>query len=94
MLLWRPQALLGSAPFCQLLGQLRGAAPALTDGLPTLHALAQLADELQLAERRNGSALRTGDQHGDAEVRRAGRSALPCRFSLMAHARCGGLMWV
>ena len=69
---------MGSVPFCQLLGQLRGAAPALADGLPTLHALAQLAVELQPAERRNGGAPRAGDQPGDAEVRRAGCSASSC----------------
>lgn len=64
----RAQALMGSAQFCELLGQLRGAAPALAPGQPTLHALAQLAAELQPAERRNGAAPRA-DEPADAEVR-------------------------
>jgi hypothetical protein len=64
----RAQALMGSAQFCELLGQLRGAAPALAPGQPTLHALAQLAAELQPAERRNGAAPRA-DEPADAEAR-------------------------
>ncbi|KAK9840619.1 hypothetical protein WJX81_004670 [Elliptochloris bilobata] len=62
------QALMGSAPFCQLLGQLRAAAPALANCLPTLHALAQLAAELQPAERRNGGASRAAEDAGDADA--------------------------
>ena len=79
---------MGSAPFCQLLGQLRGAAPALADDLPTLHALAQLAIELQPAERRNGGAGRAGNDPGDAEVWGAGCSACPAAWASSSWRLC------
>ena len=91
MFLWRPQAHMGSAPFCQLLGLLRGAAPALADGLPVLYALAQLAVELQPAERRNGGALCASGQPGDVKVRHNWCSASPALQVLSPGA--SALVW-
>lgn len=74
---------MGSVPFCQLLAQLRSAAPALAHGVPTLQALAQLAAELQPAERRNGAASHADDS-ADAEARPHALSGVRSRMVVAA----------